>query len=53
MHLFSLPSKLIICFYSKVKTLGESDSEDDVSSWVKKSRKIQKDKELAEKRVDI
>lgn len=38
-------------FFSKVKTLGESDNEDDASSWVKKSRKIQKDKELAEKRV--
>jgi hypothetical protein len=31
--------------------LGESDNEDDASLWVKKSRKIQKDKELAEKRV--
>lgn len=38
---------------SKIKTLGESDSEDDVSSWVKKSRKIQKDKELAEKRAKM
>lgn len=38
---------------SKVKTLGESDNEDDASLWVKKSRKIQKDKELAEKRAKM
>lgn len=38
---------------SKVKTLGESDSGDDVSSWVKKSRKIQTDKELAAKRAKM
>lgn len=38
---------------SKVKTLGESDSDDDVSSWVKKSRKIQTEKEQAEKRAKL
>ncbi|XP_062604721.1 U4/U6.U5 tri-snRNP-associated protein 1-like, partial [Saccostrea cucullata] len=35
----------------KVKTLGESDSEDDTTAWVKKSRQKQKEKELAEKRA--
>ncbi|XP_061162474.1 U4/U6.U5 tri-snRNP-associated protein 1-like isoform X2 [Saccostrea echinata] len=35
----------------KVKTLGESDSDDDTTAWVKKSRQKQKEKELAEKRA--
>lgn len=52
---FGFFSKVVVnfndLFFSKVKTLGESDNEDDTSSWVKKSRKIQKDKELADKRV--
>lgn len=39
-----------LCF-STIKTLGESDSEDDAAAWVKKSRQKQKEKELAEKRV--
>ena len=35
-----------------MKGLGESDSDDGGAlSWVKKNRKQQKDKELAEKRV--
>ncbi|XP_060083688.1 U4/U6.U5 tri-snRNP-associated protein 1-like [Ylistrum balloti] len=34
---------------SNVKTLGESDSEDDMVTWVRKNRKAQKDKERAEK----
>lgn len=36
---------------SKVKTLGESDSEEDAESWVVKNRKIQQDKDQAAKRV--
>lgn len=36
----------------KVKTLGESDSdEESASSWVKKSRILEKEKAAAEKRV--
>ncbi|XP_033733717.1 U4/U6.U5 tri-snRNP-associated protein 1-like [Pecten maximus] len=34
---------------SNVKTLGDSDSEDDMVSWVRKNRKAQKEKERAEK----
>ncbi|XP_074029658.1 U4/U6.U5 tri-snRNP-associated protein 1 [Leptinotarsa decemlineata] len=38
--------------YSKVKTLGEgSDDEDDILSWVDKSREIDKAKKDAEKRA--
>ena len=40
-------------FYRRVKTLGESDSDDDTSNWVKKSRKAQKEKDLAAKRVSV
>lgn len=44
----SLQAKL-----SKVKLLGESDSEDDLESWVDKSRKIEDAKKEAEKRVKL
>lgn len=38
--------------YQKVKTLGESDcDEDSASAWVKKSRLLEKEKALAEKNV--
>ncbi|ESP02865.1 hypothetical protein LOTGIDRAFT_156816 [Lottia gigantea] len=38
----------------KVKTLGESDSDDDgVLGWVKKSRQVQKEKDLAAKRAKL
>ncbi|KAA0184339.1 hypothetical protein HAZT_HAZT002871 [Hyalella azteca] len=36
---------------SRVKTLGESDSDDDALAWVNKSRKIAKDREEAQKKV--
>lgn len=37
--------------FHKVKTLGESDSDDEsASAWVKKSRKMAKEKALAEKK---
>ncbi|XP_050299898.1 U4/U6.U5 tri-snRNP-associated protein 1 [Anthonomus grandis grandis] len=39
--------------FSKVKTLGESDSEDDVSNWVDRNRKIEKAKLEAEKRAKM
>lgn len=42
----SLENKL-----AKTKALGESDSDDDVTSWVYKNRKLQSDKRDAEKRV--
>lgn len=38
---------------AKVKTLGESDSDEDVLNWVDKNRKIEKAKIEAEKRVRI
>ena len=42
----------IWCVGSAVKALGDSDSGDDsASAWVKKNRKLQKEKQLAEKRV--
>ena len=42
----------ILCVGRAVKALGDSDSGDDsASAWVKKNRKLQKEKELAEKRV--
>ncbi|KAK6181096.1 hypothetical protein SNE40_009028 [Patella caerulea] len=38
----------------KVKTLGDSDSDDDgVLGWVKKSRKLEKEKQLAAKRAKL
>lgn len=39
--------------YAKVKTLGESDTDDDVESWINKNRKIGEAKKEAEKRVTI
>lgn len=36
---------------SKVKTLGESDSDDDAKAWVQKNRKLQMEKKKAEERV--
>lgn len=36
--------------YSKVKTLGESDSDDDAEAWVGKSRQVEQAKKDAEKR---
>lgn len=38
---------------SKVKTLGESDSEEDAERWVEKNRKIQLEKDQAAKRVSV
>lgn len=35
----------------KTKTLGDGDDVEDTSSWVSKSRKIEKDRKEAEKRV--
>ena len=38
--------------YSKVKTLGESDSDDEGTlAWVIKNRKLVKEREMADKRV--
>lgn len=36
---------------SKVKLLGESDSEDDAESWVERNRRVQNERKEAEKRV--
>lgn len=38
---------------STIKTLGESDSDDDATDWVKKSRKIEEEKKKAAERVCI
>lgn len=37
----------------KTKTLGESDSEDDVGTWVERNRKLQEAKQAATKRVRL
>lgn len=34
---------------NKIKTLGESDDDDDLNKWLDKSRRIEKERELAEK----
>ncbi|XP_019874493.2 U4/U6.U5 tri-snRNP-associated protein 1 [Aethina tumida] len=39
--------------YSKVKTLGESDSDDDAEAWVGKSRQVEQAKKDAEKRAKM
>ncbi|KAL3873610.1 hypothetical protein ACJMK2_036706 [Sinanodonta woodiana] len=38
---------------SKVKTLGDSDSDEDSAAWVRKMRAIQKEKDLADKRAKM
>ncbi|XP_071961912.1 U4/U6.U5 tri-snRNP-associated protein 1-like [Antedon mediterranea] len=38
---------------SKVKTLGEDDDVDDIHAWVERSRKISKEKALADKRAKL
>lgn len=37
----------------KVKTMAEDDWLDDTSAWVEKSRKLEKEKEMAEKRAKL
>lgn len=56
-HNWHIIQSVTICtcfvFCSKVKTLGEESDEefDSASHWVKKSRKVSKEKALADKRV--
>lgn len=38
---------------TKLKTLGESDSDDDASAWVERNRKLQEEKQAAQKRVSL
>lgn len=38
---------------TKVKTLGESDSDDDAGAWVERNRKLQEQKQAAQKRVSL
>lgn len=48
--------KLNLFLHSKVKSLGAGDSDDDddsAMSWVNKSRKTEREKALAEKRVSL
>lgn len=44
---------ILVCyFFRKVKKLGDSsEDEDDALAWVKRSRKLQHEREMAEKRV--
>ncbi|KAJ8938700.1 hypothetical protein NQ318_007988 [Aromia moschata] len=39
--------------FSKIKTLGESESDDDVGSWIDKNRHIEQAKKEAEKRAKM
>ena len=42
----------VFCVARAVKGLGDSDSDDDsAAAWVRKNRKLSKEKQLAEKRV--
>ena len=51
-HSIDLLPRLWLLHFRKVRTLGESDDEDGGAlAWIKKSRKLQRDKEEAEKRV--
>jgi hypothetical protein len=53
-HLFwGLFYYLCIFYYitSKIKTLGESDSDEDAATWVRKNRMKQREKDRAEKTV--
>lgn len=55
-NMMSRKLKLDLFFQSKVKSLGAGDSDgddDSAMSWVNKSRKAEKDKVLAEKRVSL
>lgn len=36
---------------SKVKTLGDCDSDDDTQAWINKSRQLEEEKKKAEERV--
>lgn len=45
--------RIIESSLAAVKTLGDSDSDDDTSEWVKKSRKIENEKKKAAERVNI
>lgn len=47
-----LGSSSITSFFRKIKTLGEDDPWlDDTAAWIERSRQLQKEKDLAEKRV--
>lgn len=50
------PASFFLCFpaFRKIKSLGEDDPWlDDTAAWIERSRKLQVEKELAEKRVSI
>lgn len=36
-----------------MKTLGDDDEDDDAHAWIEKSRKLQQEKEKAEKKVGL
>lgn len=46
-----IESKLQESKLLSLKKLGDSDGEDDTSKWVERQKKLQKEKELASKRV--
>lgn len=46
------PRKSLSFLFRKIKTLGEDDPWlDDTAAWIERSRQLQKEKDLAEKRV--
>lgn len=47
-----LPRRPLSSLFRKIKTLGEDDPWlDDTAAWIERSRQLQKEKDLAEKRV--
>lgn len=47
-----LPRGSLSFLFRKIKTLGEDDPWlDDTAAWIERSRQLQKEKDLAEKRV--
>jgi len=41
----------VVFTYRKIKTLGESDSDEDAATWVRKNRMKQREKDRADKTV--
>lgn len=47
-----LPRESLSSHFRKIKALGEDDPWlDDTTAWIERSRQLQKEKDLAEKRV--
>lgn len=49
-----LPRESLSSHFRKIKALGEDDPWlDDTTAWIERSRQLQKEKDLAEKRVRV